>query len=268
MKFKIDHDYHIHTHLSSCSRDEKQTVENILAYAKEAGLSKICVTDHYWDAAVPGASAWYAPQNFDHIKKSLPLPKADGVEFLFGCECDMDKFFTVGIPKERFDEFDFIIIPTTHMHMTGFAISAEDAKSYERRAELWVERFDALLNTPLPFYKVGIAHLACRLINKSSREEYLKTLDLIPSHELQRLFSRAAELGCGIELNQNDMSFSDSECEQVLRLFRIAKSCGCKFYLGSDAHHPATFEKSHDVFERAINLLGLTEDDKFKPTRK
>lgn len=263
MKFKIDHDYHIHSQLSSCSRDPEQTPDRILQYAKENGLSRICLTDHYWDSAVDGASQWYRPQDFDHIAKAMPLPQDEEVEFLFGCETDMDKLMTVGIPAARFDEFDFIIIPTTHLHMTGFTISNEDAESNERRAQLWVERLDALLHKSLPFGKIGLAHLVCGLIKRESREEYLNVLSLIPDAEMERLFTMAAELGCGIELNQSDMSFGDDEADVVLRPFRIAKSCGCKFYLGSDAHHPTQFKKSKGVFERAVTLLDLKESDKF-----
>ena len=40
-----------------------QTTENILRYALDNGLKTICVTDHYWDETIPGASGWYAPQN-------------------------------------------------------------------------------------------------------------------------------------------------------------------------------------------------------------
>ena len=263
MKFKIDHDYHIHSMLSSCSNDPEQSAERILQYAKDAGLKRICITDHFWDERVAGASGWYAPQNFEHISRAKPLPSAEGIEFLFGAETDMDKFFTVGVDKARYDELDFIIIPTTHLHMTDFTISKEDAQSDTRRAELWVERLDALLSMDLPFYKIGIAHLACPLIRPKSREAYLATLDMIPSSEMERLFTRAAELGVGIELNHSDMKFSEGEAERVLRMFRIAKSCGCKFYLGSDAHHPSTFEDTQQVFFRAIDLLGLEENDKF-----
>lgn len=49
MKFKVDHDLHIHSHLSSCSRDPEQTPERILQYAKENGFKTVCLTDHYWD---------------------------------------------------------------------------------------------------------------------------------------------------------------------------------------------------------------------------
>ena len=69
----------------------------MLSYAKELGLTKICVTDHFWDERVEGASSWYAPQNFTHITKNLPLPGAEGIDFLFGCESDMDKRMIIGV---------------------------------------------------------------------------------------------------------------------------------------------------------------------------
>ncbi len=265
MKFKFDHDYHIHSQLSACSNDPKQTPEAILQYAKECGLSSICITDHYWDSEVPGVSAWYAPQNFDHISRALPLPQDEEgkVKFYFGCESDMDQFFNIGVPASRFDDFDFILIPTTHLHMKGFTLSREDAASDERRAELWVQRLEALLNMDLPFHKVGIAHLACSLLNPTSRENYLNTLNMISSDDMERLFTKAAALGVGIELQSGDVAFRAEEGDTVKRMFKIAKGCGCKFYFGSDIHHPANGNYLKNIFENAVDVLGLTEDDKF-----
>lgn len=262
MKYVYDHDFHIHSELSSCSRDPEQSPERILAYAKENGLKKIVITDHFWDDKVDGASNWYKPQNFEHISAALPLPQAEGIEFLFGCETDYDKFCTVGVAKETLDKFAFIIIPTTHLHMMGFTLDPENS-SNEARAKLWASRLDTLLDMDLPFHKIGIAHLACSLLNGSSREAYLETLNLIPTEEMERVFSKAAKIGVGIELNMYDMNWRTGEEETVLRMFRIAKAQGCKFYLGTDAHHPDAFVKSKDLFERAIDKLGLTEDDKF-----
>ena len=263
MKYVFDHDYHIHSQLSSCSRDPEQTTERILQYAKDNNLTSLVLADHYWDDAVPGASGWYQKQPFAHIAKALPLPTAEGIDYMFGCESDIDQYMTLGIPASRFDDFGFMVIPTTHLHMTGFTISTEDAQSKERRAELWVSRLEGFLNMDLPFGKMGLAHLACPLINKESREAYLSTLDLIPTVEMERLFAKAAEVGVGIELNSADMSFKDEEEDRVLRMFRIAKYHGCKFYCGSDAHHPAGLVHSPAVFLRAIDRLGLQESDKF-----
>ena len=203
-----------------------------------------------------------APQDFSHIAASRPLPQTDGVRFLWGCETDLRHDLTLGIPPSRYGEFDFIVIPTTHMHMTGFTITEENAASSEARARLWAERLDTLLSMRLPFHKIGLAHLACPLLNPSSHEDYIKTLDMIPSDEMHRLFKKAAVLGVGIELNAFDMKFSDDEAESVLRMFRIAKEEGCKFYLGSDAHHPAGLDNARKKFERAIDDLELTEEDK------
>ena len=269
-QFVWNQDLHLHSYLSACSRDPGQTPEFILQYAKENGITTLCLTDHYWDSAVPGASNWYAPQNFDHIAQSRPLPQADGIRFLFGCETDMDKDLTLGIPKERFDDFDFIVIPTTHLHMTGFTITPEDAQSLDRRAALWGERLEAVLNMDLPFHKIGIAHLACCLLSPRKQEDrsrvradYLTLLNKIPTSEMERLFQKAAALGVGIELNSGDMNFADEEADTVLRMFRIAKAAGCKFYTASDSHHPDYFPKCKRNFERAIALLDLHESDKF-----
>ena len=160
------------------------------------------------------------------------------------------------------DELDFIIIPTTHFHMETYTLWEEDMVNAQSRAKAWIRRFEAVLNMDLPFYKVGAAHLTCGVI-APTREMYLETLLAIPETELRRLFAKAAECGIGIELNAGDMNFAEEEADTVLRMYRIAKECGCKFYCGSDAHHPERFEDSVRIFERAVRLLGLEESDKF-----
>ena len=263
MKFTYDHDLHIHSKISSCSSDPTQTNESILSYAKKNGLKTICLTDHYWDERVEGPIPWYAAQNTPHIKEALPLPKADGIRFLFGCETEMRADMTIGISKERFDEFDFVIIPTTHMHMKAFTVPAEYAGKPEGLAELWVKKLEALADMDLPFKKIGIAHLCCYLIGSYDEVLYQKALAAIKDEDLVRVFTKLAEKGAGIELNQGDFFFDHGAKDDILRIFRTAKKCGCKFYLGSDAHHPENFEKAPGFFEKAIELLELTEDDKF-----
>ena len=260
MKYQIDHDIHIHSCLSACSRDPGQNAETILNYAKRYKLHTVCLTDHYWDRTVTGASDWYLPQDYDYVTPSKPLPQAEGHTFLFGCETEYRVDGVLGMPVSRMDDFSFVIIPTTHMHSTGFTIAPEDADSNERRAAVWVRRLEGVLDLDLPFHKIGIAHLACPLINRNG---HLEVLDLIPTQELERVFSKAAARRCGIELNAMDFDFSDENAERVLRIFRVAKACGCKFYLGSDAHHPSQLDSAILRFQRAIDLLELTEDDKF-----
>ena len=267
MKFIIDHDLHIHSHLSLCSKDEKQNTSSMLAYAKCNSFKRICVTDHYWDSTVPCNTAvnwWYEAQDYAHISRNLPLPSDKEVAFLFGCEADMDSDNVIGLPKERYCDFDFIIVSTTHFHHMAGA-DWEDVSNKEI-AQHWIKRMNALLDSSFPFQKVGIAHPVCKLINRKSSVDYLDTLSLIPDDDLGCIFDKASKLGVGIEINYDDFaSLYDDVSLTVLRVFKTAKYCGCKFYLGSDAHHPSTLAKAVPVFAKAINLLNLNEDDKFIP---
>ena len=263
MKYIIDHDIHIHSQISLCSNHPAQTTENILKFGIDNGLKTLCLTDHYWDEAVEGAIIpFYVEQNFDHIKKALPLPQADGIRFLFGVETDMNKYNTIGVSKEKYEYFDFVIIPTTHFHMKGYTITDEEGACAASRAKAWINRLDKVLSMDIPFKKTGLAHLTCGLI-APTREEYLETLRLLPEKEMEILFERAAQVGVGIEINASDMKYAAEEADIVLRPYRIAKEKGCKFYLGSDAHAPEDFAIAIERFEKGVEALGLCEEDKF-----
>ncbi len=255
----IDHDLHIHSHLSTCSSDPGQTAEAILAYAKANGYHTVCITDHYWDEDLPVEMEWYRRQNTEHIRQILPLPQAEGIRFLFGCEADMDLHGTVGMTRERAKEFDFIVVSTTHMHKPGFSVRGDEDAA--ERAKLWVSRFDALLESGLPLEKCGIAHLTTPLIHWGA--DCLDVLRRIPDEEMIRLFSRAAKRGLGIELNSHWCHIHGEGLEVCLRPFRIAKEEGCRFYLGSDCHHPQNFEAMPAHFARITELLELDDTHKF-----
>lgn len=262
MKYLIDNDLHIHSQLSSCSSDPEQTTKAILEYGEKNGLTTLCLTDHFWDQKVDGCSDWYRPQDLEHVKSALPLPQKEGMRFFFGCETEMDRFDRLGIAKETFDLFDFVIIPTTHLHMDGFTIREEEM-SVEGRAKAWARRFEALLNKDIPFEKVGIAHLTCPLIyNKGNHHDVTR---LISDETMNDLFAGAAEKGLGIELNMPILRYQGNELEEELRPYRIAKEKGCKFYFGSDAHHPAGLANAMVNFNTMAELLQLCEDDKFHP---
>lgn len=194
--FVVDHDFHIHSCLSTCSRDPEQTPHRLLRYAEENGFKQIVLTDHFWDSAVPGASQWYRSQDYAWISQALPLPQSDQVSFLFGAETYMDAALTLGISDERWDAFSFVVIPTTHMHFRGFTLSAEEAETAQGRANAWVRRLDNLLSRDLPFHKIGIAHLVCGLI-APDLETYRQVFELLPDQKLEELFAQCARVGVG-----------------------------------------------------------------------
>ncbi len=107
-----------------------------MRYAEENGLKTICLTDHFGDDSVIGASAWYEPQNYEHIAAAKPLPQSKNVKFLFGCETVLNKDFVLGISKKKIDLFDFIIIPTTHFYMKNYTLSNDDAANPQKKQTL------------------------------------------------------------------------------------------------------------------------------------
>ena len=258
MKFRLDHDYHIHSYLSLCAADQNQTPKAILDKAKKMGYKKICLTDHFLDADV-GFKPCFHP-DFEWIKKALPLPKDEKVEFLFGCEAEMTYDGNVAVSSDKFDKFDFILIATTHMHITGGSVSEEQTATNLDRAKTWVWFLDRLFSMDMPFHKIGLAHFTCGLLARNSDGTRDDIINCISDAELKLFFTKSADLGIGIELNT---SVSDSKNESALRPYLIAKECGCRFYLGSDAHSPNDFLGAQGRFSSMIDALELSEEDKF-----
>lgn len=259
MRYIADHDFHIHSTVSSCCRDESQTPEAILDYAKENGFRKICLTNHFWDEKVNSEAEWIDEHDFSHVSSVLPLPKDDNIQFLFGCETDMDFNNVLGISEERFDAFDFIIVATTHLHLGGNTVRTK-IETPEEAAFHWTDKLENLLIKDLPFHKIGIAHLTTGHILKNRTAE---VLSLIPDSTMYPIFRECSRKGVGIELNIKTISMTEEQKEIFLRPYFIAKECGCRFYLGSDSHNAGALASAKANFEDVITKLGLKESDKF-----
>ncbi len=283
--YRVDHDIHLHSFLSACSVDPEQTAEAILKYGEENGYRYLCMTDHGWSEHIPCKMGFYESphkkianlpyrkskdgrddgfylQKTSHVREILPLPQGETTKFYFGVETDMDEDGTLGMGGEDFSIFDFVIVPTTHLHMFPF-------RSVGASTEAYVTRMNHLLEMDLPFDKIGIAHLACSLIAPNGL--WHEVLDGVTDAQYIDMFQKVARCGAGVEINADDFDFSKKtpeEVHSVLRVFRFAKECGCRFYLGSDAHHPGELRPARAIFENAVRELALTEADKFCPFRE
>ena len=267
MRFIIDHDLHIHSNISSCANYPDNTPSDIMKAAKNVGIKKIALTDHFWDMDVK-CDIKAGSCGFDKLKSALPLPKDEEVEFLFGCEADVNYDMVVGVSSDKFDLFDIMLISLTHNHKVGKTIREEDNLNPERLSKIWISRIESLLNMDLPFKKIGLSHLTAAHIARESEEVYKKTLDLIDEDDMKRVFTLAAERSVGIELNATDMKYTEENKDRILRIYRVAKECGCKFFCGGDSHHPSGVEYPRVSFiENEIDELSLTEDDKWPLAR-
>ena len=256
--FPIDHDLHCHTHLSGSSNDPKQSVANILAFAKAHNYVAQCFTDHFWDAPdVPGSKGTYLDGcGLAHISADLPLPDGGPVRLEFGCETELSADGVLGLAPDHYDRFGFIVIPSNHFHMTGFVRPA-DCDTAEKRATLLVSRLETLCGMDLPWEKVGIAHLNCGLtFREGAPSDVFDAIDEDRYRAAMRFF---AEKGAGIELNCSCFTNRDfaRRPESHFRLFQMAKEEGCRFYLASDAHHPAELSLVPDIGPSVVSALGL-----------
>jgi histidinol phosphatase-like PHP family hydrolase len=252
----IRQDLHIHTHLSSCSDDPLQTPSNIYARAVELGLSQICLTDHFWDTTMAGASDWYKHQNLEHIRASLsdfPALKGD-TEIFFGCETEYIGGEGIGISHDTAMKMDFVLIPISHFHMKGYVRPASITTADEV-AELWMSRYQELLEVDLPWSRVGLAHV----INCCVDELQTEFLRNILKRPLKDLFSRTADMGISIEINASSL-FEGEAARMNREIYKLMKECGCSFTAGSDAHSQEKLKVINGAFEFA-ETIGLGESD-------
>ena len=77
---------------------------------------------------------------------------------------------------------------------------------------------------------------------------------MVSDNTYGELFSVAAARGIGLEIN------CATNNEQSFRLYGIAKECGCKFTLGTDAHSRAALGNLH-LTQPLLDRLGMTESD-------
>ena len=263
MRIKI-HDIHIHTTLSLCCRDPQATPENYLELAVRRGLTSMGFSNHFWDSCIPGASDWYRIQDFDHISQLKPaFPREDaekaGIRLLFGCETEYAAG-TLGMDPKRISSFDYVLIPHTHMHMKGFVIpetltepndlAAFMIQTYREVVRL---RLDVPTSIAHPFIAIGYP-----------TEIQMELLERISDAAFRESFSIAAENRVGLELNTACLpllpEYPGFRGHPMTRMYALAKECGVKFTMGSDAH---SLSETETILQapRFFQECGITEED-------
>lgn len=261
----IQHDFHIHTVLSSCAKDDTAQVVNYVANAKTLGLKKLGFSNHLWDGDIPGASQWYQPQNFDHvaeIREELASATAEsGIRCYFGCEVEYDpQRRDIALTEEHARAFDFILVPNSHTHMM---MPKSDYEPKERHARFMLDAFMDIVTSPLAKYITAAAHpfsaVCCPYDNAV-------LFPLISVSQYRECFCAAREAGIAIEINTSSYrTRTPGELinHPAMEMFAIAKECGCKFTFGSDSH-TAKAEVARDYWSYAhfiAGLLNLCEND-------
>ena len=134
----------------------------------------------------------------------------------------------------------------------------------EKLADLLVERLEEIAILDMPWHKVGIAHMNGFILPGGDTNLLLRSVN---EKRFRSVMKKYAELGAGIEINLCSDCFPadwKGHADDVLRLHRIAKEEGCKFYLASDGHHPTDFDEITDFAPDVVKALELTDADCFR----
>jgi len=251
MRYIIDHDLHNHSLVSPCSRDNRQTKEAITAYALTNNYRLVGITDHLW------------PDTRDIIWPSVrDLPQSPKCRCLAGSEVDMDMHGDLLIHDDELANVDYYILALTHVHLIGCVTDpAKPLCTAEDTANYLKQRINQALSMDLPFERIGLAHITW--IPQPEGYNIADCLAHFTDGEWKTIFAKIASLGMGVELNFDPEDYDTDTLQVILNPYRIAKLMGCRFYLGGDAHHPEDFGKNRKKFEQIVDLLDLTEDDKW-----
>jgi histidinol phosphatase-like PHP family hydrolase len=120
--------------------------------------------------------------------------------------------------------------------------------------------YEDVLNSPLSRYVTAMAHpfdaVCCPYDNRI-------LINMISDDTFKRLFDKTAEKNIAVEINvaySKNMTPEEIAEDCHIRMFRLAKDCGCRFIFGSDAHDSA----QHEFYANAqilANVLALKESD-------
>ena len=262
----ITTDLHMHTHLSFCGKDEA-TVENYVAQA--AGLSLTCLgfTDHMWDSAVPGMPWWYRQtdiQNVEHVlqlRSVLEQNRDCGVALLMGCEAEYDyPGRGVALTEAAAEQFDFIIASSTHTHNVMPKAFYDPPR---RHAEFMLQAYEDMLRSEVSRYFTAMAHPFHAELCPYGHEP---VIEAITDDEYRRIFDLTAKKGIAVEINIKCLvgyhaeRTDELDRQPHLRMFRIARDCGCRFIFGTDCHW-LDAQNVIGLAPKVADLLGLTEED-------
>lgn len=260
----VTHDIHIHTFLSSCA-GPTATFDAYMENARRLGLKLVGFADHMWDTGRDDAPGFYKPNNVARILTTKDRFSDEyGVRLLIGCESEFTFDSTMGIGRAAAEQLDFVLMPHSHTHMDE-VMPPNRKYSFKDHAEFMLDSFDRLMNHADIDLVTAIAHpfTPCRIQQISDIDEILSYLS---DEHFRQAFSVAASKKVGLELNAAtlrsvgaDTAEGAKKCE-FLRMFRIAKACGCKFSLGSDAHNARDHE-GYEKLQVMIDLLELEDAD-------
>jgi len=258
---KITQDLHCHTNLSRCAPRDA-TVESYIDTWVDLGLETVGIADHFWDSRMPipcpGRTRAYETEEIWKLKEHVATLDTKGVRVLFGGETEYD--YTnrgVACHPETAAALDFLIVPHDHSHLT---MPSEWQDSSEKTAKFILDAWYDIMESNIAKYITAMAHpFMIGAVKDFSK--YFTDKQLSDAFSAAKELDIAVEINaCGLIHNTENKKLGELLKLDQMRMFEIAKDCGCKFTFGSDAHHFTHYFAF--PYEYAVALhLGLTDGD-------
>lgn len=246
-------DYHTH---SLCSQDSDAPLADMAQAAAEAGLSELCITDHFDLLSGHGKPTadpdWTAIlRQYEPVSRALPQGLTLRLGLELGCgHLDPDRAnrvlsqapldFVLGSVHNQTPEDGGVDFYFLHYQSTADCYKALDSY-FTGMARL----------APLDCYD-SLAHVIYPLRYMTRRDGQTVSLDGFWDR-MRAIFQTAAQTGHAIELN-TDRGRTVEDWKPVLELFR---ACGGELVtLGSDAHRPQDVGKGIAQAQELLRACG------------
>lgn len=251
----------MHTNLSFCAPKET-TVISFLPTCEQYGIKTIGISNHIY---APDKLGCVYPENLNHTLKVKQEINAfaphSKINFLLGCEIETFYGQPPGVSKEDAANFDYLLLAPSHIFNFPEEYREVDLSSPRKVKLLLIKQFvrACLLEYERP---VGICHplypIGCpweqMVIDSFLDSEYETCFRLAAEHKISIEVHACLARG-GTRLDENGLS------PAYLHMLEIAKSCGCKFHFGSDAHTPSGLTNIYSKLELAAKKVGITKAD-------
>lgn len=248
----ISQDLHVHTNLSACA-ESSSTIESYLQTEKDLGVNTIGIADHFWDENIPHIYDDYRVPTLEKVlllREKARVAAKFGISLLVGVETEYDRVRRdIAILPETAEQLDFVLAPNAHLHIT---MTDEERQNKAKQASFMLTAWEDILRSEASKYITAIPHPF------AVSEEVMA---LITDKQYQDCFKAAAEKNIAIEINTSvyrPKTISQILSHEALRMYSIAKQCGCKFTFGSDAHSATALDSFYKGYVVA-QYLELTE---------
>ncbi|MFP3897517.1 MAG: hypothetical protein ACLFV5_11870 [Anaerolineales bacterium] len=263
-------DTHVHTYYSPCGRKMDQdrqplaTPQQYLDRAEALDLQAIIFTDHFYEwPAAPAAPQFYKGSDLAIIRNlQLELQRLETpseCQIYVGCETETPSVDQVGISPQTATCLDFVLVPTTHYHLSG--IPQPKTFKPEDVADHMLTMLESVVRRE---WVDAVAH---PFAEKESLIGNLQRIyEAMDKGRLQDILGLAAENGVALEINGSSVTSSDLPHygNMYKEIVKRAKALGVRFTFGSDAHDHRDLGMSPEA-EAWIRGAGLVAADFLTP---